>query len=160
MMKAAAAEPRQLYVEDMSIGDIMPERQFGPHTLVAAVYWAGIQENPAGLHFDRDHARNVLGAKSIVASGALRQSLLVRAIMEWLGPRAFLRSMTLRHTAPTYEGDMQYYSARVCETPARDAEPLIGLELSGRNDENLAIMSGRCSILLPRRSGAVAAWIA
>jgi acyl dehydratase len=149
--EAPPVAARQLYVEDLAAGDAMPEREFGPHTLVAAVYWAGIQENPAGLHFDRDHARNVLGAKSIVASGALRQSLLVRAIMEWLGPRAFIRSMALRHTASTYEGDIQFYSASVARVE-KEPQPLLTLTLSGRNQHNETIVAGQCNVLLPGRA--------
>jgi acyl dehydratase len=136
--------------EDVAVGLEMPEREFGPHDLVAAVFWAGVQENKGLVHLDREHARTRRGAKSFIASGALRQSLLVRALTDWAGPRCFLRAMTLRHTASTYEGDMQRYSAKVVEKSEDPAESWIVCELDGRNQDGEPILRGRATLLLPR----------
>lgn len=147
----ATAPRRQRYFEDVEIGAEVTACEYGPHTLVTAVFWAGVQENPALLHLDRDHARRLRGAASIVASGALRQSLLVRTLTDWAGPRAFLRAMTVRHTASTYEGDMQRYAATVVEKSPDPERPWIVCELDGRNQHGEPIVRGRCTLLLPGR---------
>lgn len=151
MTEGTSTQERQVYFEDVEVGTQVPEREYGPHDLVTAVFWAGVQENPGLLHLDRDHARSLRGAKSIVASGALRQSFLARTLTDWAGPRAFLRSMELRHTASTYEGDMQRYAATVVEKSPDPEQPWIVLELRGRNQDDEEIIRGRCTLLLPGR---------
>ena len=143
-----------VYFEDVELGTVMPAVEYGPHSLVTAVFWAGFQENRSGLHFDRDYVQKSGGANSIVASGALRQSFLTRTLTDWAGPRSFLRAMTVRHTASTYEGDMQVYSANVVEKSQDPSEPWIVCELDGRNQNGEQILKGRCTLLLPSRAAA------
>ena len=140
------------YFEDVAVGTTIPEREFGPHDLVTAVFWASVQENAGPLHFDREYVRAHRGAKSIVASGQLRQSLLARAILDWAGPRAFLRAMTCRHTAQTYEGDMQRYGGSVLEISPDPAQPWIVCAFDGRNQDGEQLLRGRCTLLLPLRA--------
>jgi acyl dehydratase len=149
--RETTAEPKQLFFEDVVVGTKVPAREYGPHDLVTAVFWAGVQENPGLLHLDRDHARQHRRAPSIVASGALRQSLLTRTLMDWAGPRAFLHAMELRHTASTYEGDLQRYSATVVEKSHDPDRPWLTLELDGRNQNGEQIVAGRCTVLVPGR---------
>lgn len=151
MSGPAGVSTKHVFFEDVEVGTVVPERIYGPHTLVTAVFWAGVQENPGLLHFDRDHARQFRGAKSIVASGALRQSYLARTLMDWAGPRAFLSGMTVRHVAPTYEGDIQRYSARVIEKSLDSRNPSIICELEGRNQDGEQILRGSCTLRLPCR---------
>ena len=152
MIDIAAAEAHQAYFDDVAVGARLPLREFGPHDLVTAVFWAGVQENPGLLHLDRDHARSQRGAKSFVASGALRQSYIVRALLDWAGPRAFLRSMTIRHVASTYEGDLQRYSLTVIEKSSDPEDPWVLVEIDGQNQDAEQIVRGRCSVLLPQRT--------
>lgn len=141
----------QRYFDDIEVGMQIPVREYGPHALVTAVFWASVQENVGPLHFDREYVREFRGAKSIVASGQLRQSFLVRTLTDWAGPRAFLRAMTCRHTASTYEGDMQRYSATVIEKSSDREDPWVVCELDGRNQDDEQILKGRCTLLLPLR---------
>jgi len=142
----------QRYFDDVEVGMQIPVREYGPHDLLTAVFWASVQENAGALHFDREYVRAHRGAKSIVASGQLRQSLLARTILDWAGPRGFLRAMTCRHTAQTYEGDMQCYSAVVAEKSADSAQPWIGFAFEGHNQDGDQLLRGRCTLLLPLRA--------
>ena len=144
-------ETEQQYFEDVAVGTKIPMREFGPHTLTTAVFWAAVQENAGALHFDREYVREFRGAKSIVVSGQLRQSYLVRTLLDWAGPRGFLRSMDCRNTAQAYEGDMQRYSAVVVEKSADPEKPWIVCEFDGRNQDDEQLLRGRCTLLLPCR---------
>lgn len=152
MNDVAAAQARQVFYDDVSVGTEIPPRDYGPHDLVTAVFWAGVQENPGLLHLDREHARAKRGAKSIVASGALRQSFLVRMVLDWAGPRAFLRTMTIRHVASTYEGDMQRYTLSVAGKSPDPDDPWVALEADGRNQDGEQIVRAKCTVLLPLRA--------
>ena len=137
------------YFEDVEVGMAIPPRDFGPHTLTTAVFWAAVQENAGPLHFDRDHARAVRGAKSIVVSGQLRQSYLVRALLDWAGPRAFVQHMDCRNTAQVFEGDMLRYSAVIVEKSSDPGDPWIVCEFDGKNQDDEQLLRGRCTLLLP-----------
>jgi acyl dehydratase len=149
-MKSGMAQ--QLYFEDIQPGDSLPEREFGPLTLVDTVRWAGLQENWVRLHFDRDYVREHSKLKSFIASGAYRQALLIRMLTDWMGPRGFLRKLSLRHTHPTSEGDLMRYSGKVLETSTVHGQRWINCELVGRNQEGDEILKGSCSLILPLRA--------
>jgi acyl dehydratase len=151
-MSESTASIQRVYFESVDVGSLVPAVEYGPHSLVTAVFWAGFQENRSGLHFDREYVRKSGGAASIVASGALRQSFLTRTITDWAGPRSFLRAMSVRHTASTFEGDMQIYSASVVEKSQETTDPWIVCELDGRNQNGEQILKGRCTLLLPLQS--------
>jgi acyl dehydratase len=147
-----AVATQEVYFDDVDIGTALPEREFGPHTLAAAVRWAGVQENLGLLHLDRDHVRANSGLKTIIASGALRQSLLTRMLTDWVGPRGRLRKMSIRHRASTFEGDMQRYAVKVVEKSPDPSDPWVDCEFEGRNQDGEAILTGKCTLSIPTRA--------
>jgi acyl dehydratase len=152
MIRPLLVPTEQRYFDDVEVGTTIPERAYGPHDLVTAVFWASVQENAGPLHFDREYVRAHRGAKSVVASGQLRQSLLGRTLLDWAGPRGFLRAMNCRHTAQTYEGDLQRYSATVVEKSPDAADSWIICAFDGRNQEGEQLLRGRATLLLPLRA--------
>ena len=145
---------QSIYFDDVSVGDTIPEREYGPLTIVDSVRWAGLQENWQHLHYDRDHVRQHNGLKTFIASGAYRQALLMRMLTDWIGPRGWLRKISVRHTYSTFEGDMMRFSARIAEKSGAASDPWIVCAITGTNQEDRQILTGRCTLILPfRRSG-------
>src|ERR1051325_8238000 len=142
---------RQIFFDDVSVGDLIPPRQFGPLTVVDTVRWAGLQENWQHLHYDRDHVRQHNGLPTFIASGAYRQALLTRMLTDWIGARGGLRKLSVRHTHSTFEGDWMKFSGIVIEKSRDPAEPWIVCELEGRNQADLQILTGRSTVIFPRR---------
>ena len=58
-----------IYFDDVTVGDPIPPREYGPLTIVDTVRWAGLQENWQHLHYDRDHVREHNGLSTFIASG-------------------------------------------------------------------------------------------
>jgi acyl dehydratase len=144
---------QRVYFEDVEPGTAVTGQEFGPHTLVSAIRWAGVQENPSPTHTDRDGARAMRGVRGIISSGAQRESYLAKTLMDWVGPRGDLKKMSLRHTASTFEGDMQRYSATVVEKSPSADDPWVVCEFEGRNQDGEPILRGRCTLMLPTRAG-------
>ena len=144
---------QKIYFEDVRPADSIPSRQYGPLTIVDTVRWAGLQENWQHLHFDRDHVREHNGLRTFIASGAYRQALLMRMLTDWIGPRGFLRKLSLRHSYSTFEGDLMRYTGRVVEKSSNPDDPWIICELEGENQEGRQILTGRCTLALPLRAG-------
>jgi acyl dehydratase len=143
---------QQIYFEDVNVGDAVPAREHGPLTIVDTVRWAGLQENSQRLHFDRDHVRQHNGLKTFIASGAYRQALLMRMLTDWIGPRGWLRKISVRHTYSTFEGDRMRFGARVIQKSLDPSDPWVDCELEGRNQDEKEILTGRCRLMLPRRT--------
>lgn len=142
---------QQVYFEDVEPGYELPGREHGPLTIVDTVRWAGLQENWQHLHYDRTHVREHNGLHTFIASGAYRQALLMRMLTDWLGPRGWLKKISLRHTYSTFEGDAMRFSARVVEKSADASDPWIACTLEGKNQDDKQILSGRSILILPRR---------
>jgi acyl dehydratase len=140
-----------IYFDDVSVGDTIPECEYGPLTIVDTVRWAGLQENWQHLHYDRDHVRQHNGLKTFIASGAYRQALLMRMLTDWIGPCGWLRKISVRHTYSTFEGDRMRFSARIAEKSGAAADSWIVCELAGMNQENRQILTGRGTLILPCR---------
>ncbi len=139
------------YFENIDVGDSIPAREHGPLTIVDTVRWAGLQENSQHLHYDRDHVREHNGLKTFIASGAYRQALLMRMLTDWIGPRGWLKKISVRHTYSTFEGDTMRFAARITKKSADPADPWIDCELDGKNQEEQQILTGQCTLILPHR---------
>ena len=138
------------HFEEMQIGDALPSITHGPLTIVDTVRWAGLQENWQHLHYDRDHVREHNGLKTFIASGAYRQALLIRMLTDWIGPRGWLRKINIRHTYSTFEGDHMIFGGRVMRKSDSREHPWIECELKGKNQEEREILTGTCTLILPR----------
>jgi acyl dehydratase len=142
---------QELYFENINVGDSIPSREYGPLTIVDTVRWAGLQENTQHLHYDRDHVREHNGLRTFIASGAYRQALLIRTLTDWIGPRGWLRKMSVRHTYSTFEGDLMRFSGQVVEKSDNASDFWIACDIEGKNQEDRQIVTGRCMLVLPRR---------
>lgn len=142
---------REIYFEDIEVGHALAVREFGPLTIIDTVRWAGVQENTARLHYDRDYVREHSGLKTFIASGQYRQALLMRMVTDWIGPRGMLRKLGLRHTASTFEGDWMRFSGKVVEKSPSADDPWVSCELEGANQEGKQILTGRCTVVLGTR---------
>lgn len=141
----------QVHFEDVVVGAEIPGREYGPLTIVDTVRWAGLQENWQHLHFDRDYVRNHNGLKTFIASGAYRQALLMRMLTDWIGPRGWLQKISIRHTYSTFEGDMMRFSAKIAAKSSEGSDSFVICDLEGTNQETRQILTGRCTLVLPRR---------
>jgi acyl dehydratase len=134
---------------ELEVGDEFVTAEFGPLTIIDTVRWAGVQENVEQLHFDREFVRENSRLRTFIASGGYRQALLARALTDRIGPRGKLLQLRVRHTAPTFEGDMLRYSARITETTKSREGIAITCEVEGKNQQNERILVGSCIVLVP-----------
>jgi acyl dehydratase len=146
---------QELYFEDLNAGDPIPSREYAPLTIVDTVRWAGLQENTQHLHYDRDHVRQHNGLPTFIASGAYRQALLIRMLTDWIGPRGWLRKISVRHTYSTFEGDTMRFGGRILNKSTESSDSWITCDLDGRNQTDKQILTGRCTLIIPRRAGKI-----
>jgi acyl dehydratase len=133
----------------IAVGDVVVEAQYGPLSIDDTVKWAASQEIWERLHFDREFAREHSGQRTFIASGAYRQAMLARMVTDWLGARGILRTMGVRHTAPTLEGDVMRFAATCVEKSRDPADPWIACDVIGTNQDGVTIMTGHITVRLP-----------
>jgi acyl dehydratase len=56
------------------------------------------------MHYDQDYAR-ALGLPDPVLDGQAQGAFFARAVMDWLGPTAFIRKLSFRMRAMVFPGD-------------------------------------------------------
>ena len=134
--------------DDINISDQLVAAEYGPVSIADTVRWAGVQENPERLHFDREFVRGNSGLRTFIASGGYRQALLARALTDRIGLRGMLLKLRVRHVAPTFEGDMLRFCARVTEKSTGANGTTIGCEVEGRNQQDEQILVGTCLLLV------------
>jgi len=88
---------------------------------------------------------------TFIASGAYRQALLIRTLTDWIGPRGWLKKISVRHTYSTFEGDLMRFGGRVLDKVTETFDSWITCDLEGKNQANRQILTGRCTLILPRR---------
>ncbi len=95
---------KQIYLEDVKAGDVMPPLTTDPINRVQLVKYAGSSLDFNPLHYDEDFAHKA-GLKGCIAHGMLSMGFLGRYAMNWGGPKAFVRDIDVRFTSPTDLGD-------------------------------------------------------
>jgi acyl dehydratase len=92
--------------------------------------------------------------RTFIASGDHRQALVAHTVTDWIGARGWMRTLSVRYTAPAFEGDLIRYGGRVVEKSPDASAPWIVCELEGSNQDGQRTLTGRCTIDLPRRHDA------
>jgi acyl dehydratase len=88
---------------DLRVGDRLPALAI-PVTPTSVMATALATRDYAPVHHDADRARE-LGSRTVFTSTHAVAGYLERLVLQWAGPRAFLRSLKLRLGVPNYAGD-------------------------------------------------------
>jgi hypothetical protein len=72
-------------------------------------------------------------------------------LTDWIGPRGWLRRISVRHTHSTFEGDLMRFSGQVVEKSTDPLDLWILCDIEGKNQEARQILTGRCALILPHR---------
>ena len=101
-------------LQQISRGEKLPplEKTF---TLVDLVLYGGATWDWNRMHYDVEHAHR-LKLPAPVIDGQEFGAFLARAALEWAGPRAFLKRLTMRMKAMAFAGDTLRVEGEVKET--------------------------------------------
>lgn len=56
------------------------------------------------LHYDLDYARAV-GLPKVIVDGQALGAVFAKSLLDWLGPRAFIRKLSVKYRAMVFAGD-------------------------------------------------------
>jgi acyl dehydratase len=145
----AATEQKQVYFEDVEVGQEVPSIKISPSTQ-QLVHWAAASGDYYQIHYDTEFAKST-GLQSIIVHGALKHALLGRMLWEWV----------------RYDGKIQRYgvSYRGMDLPAQEmtlrgtvtgkrqenGENLVELEIWSENPQGQKTTPGTATVILPSR---------
>lgn len=140
--------PRTLSVADLREGQAVPvlERTL---TLVHLVAYAGATWDWHRLHYDPDFAA-FRGLPRPVVDGQMLGALLAEALLDWLGPRAFIRRLSFRLRGMVFAGDTVRCDGEVAALGTGAAGDVVTVAQQIRVGERLAVEPASAEVLLPR----------
>jgi acyl dehydratase len=172
--------PTVRHVEDVAVGDEVPEIIKGPYTATTAVAYLlgwgglyvrahgdafglyerhpalaipnewGVPEPPERVHWDPDMARRV-GVPGAYDYGPERVSWLGHLVTDWMGDAGFLRRLHVQLRRHNLIGELVTCRGRV-EAVDR-GERVVVLALEARNQDGAESARGRAEVVLPTREG-------
>jgi acyl dehydratase len=89
------------------------------------------------MHYDGDYVRS-LGLPGPMLDGQAQGAFFARAVMDWLGPRAFIRRLSFRMRAMIFPGDTIMVEGVVREATRSGGDVVIVLDQTIKVGERLA----------------------
>jgi len=74
----------QLYFDDVSTGDAIPEASAAPSEL-QIFFFSAVTNNGHRIHYDLPYAKTE-GLPNILVQGPLQAALLAKTLTDWIGP--------------------------------------------------------------------------
>ena len=105
---------QEVYFEDITVGDEMPELVKGPVVKLQHVMYAGASGDFNPLHTDDDFAKAVGMKDGVISHGMLIMGFVGQAITSWI-PRKYVKKYGVRFAGMTRPGN-----TITCEVVAHD----------------------------------------
>jgi acyl dehydratase len=118
-------------------------------TQVRLVAYGGATWDWHRLHYEPAYAaaRNIAGP---IVDGQMFGALLAEALLDWLGPRAFIRRMSFRLRAMVFAGETVRCEGEVASIVAEPGGDVVRVTQRVRVGERIAVEPASAEIVLPR----------
>ena len=139
-----------VYFEDVTVGDTMPEwsRQ------TAFMNWnryAAVNDEFVDIHMDDEAGRRALNESGAFGMGNLRYAYIVNALQDWVGDEAQIREIGCEFRAINQKHDVLTVVGEVTETRTVDGEHQIVLTVDVVNQDGVKTCPGHAVVAVPAR---------
>ncbi len=141
----------QLYFEDVSSGDTLPETSAAPSEL-QIFFFSAASNNGHRIHYDLPYAKTE-GLPNILVQGPLQSALLAKMLTDWIGPAGCLTRIQLQNRGNAFPNEKLTYGGVVVGKREEEGKLLVDCEIFERNESGAILMPGTASVSLPRRPG-------
>ena len=108
-----------------ALGDAVPAFEH-PVTTAGLMAYGAATWDWHRLHYDGDYAR-AQGLPGVVLDGQALGAFFARAVIDWLGPRAFVRKLSFRMRAMVRPGDTLRCEGEVTAVETRDGATIVAV---------------------------------
>ncbi len=139
----------QLYFDDVSKGDALPEANAAPSEL-QLFFFSAASNNGHRIHYDLPYAKTE-GLPNLLVQGPLQSALLAKMLTDWAGPRGRLVKIAIQNRGNAFPNEKLTYGGAVVDKREEDGQLLVDCEIFERNESGAVLMPGTATVSLPRR---------
>ncbi len=144
---------RQLYFDDVEVGQELPPLVIGPMTTTHAFRWSAAIENWHRIHYDQDFAVYHDGLPNVLIHGSWKQSIMPRYLKDLCLPDGWMWKVSFQHRAMIVPGDTITCWATVDKKYEADELGFVELGVGMRLQNDIETCPGVATIVLPIRGG-------
>ena len=140
---------RQLYFEDVEVGDEVPavvERVSNAQLF----FFSAATYNGHRIHYDLPYAKSE-GHAALLVHGPLQSALMAKTLTNWIGPLGRLRRLRVQNRASAHPDEDLTFSGRVTAKRQEDGRALLELDVWESKADGQVIMPGSATVELPCR---------
>lgn len=150
----------QLYYEDVSVGDSVRPLYFYMDQM-QLIKWSDVSGNTDAGHWHIWHNRHREvsptetegGGHDPSVTGQFKTALMERMLMDWAGPRAWVKKMAVQYRVWDHFFELKAFTATVTDKREEDGEFLVDVELRMAREDGRVTTKGMASLALPSRAG-------
>jgi acyl dehydratase len=143
------APETQVYIEDVSTGDRIPElvKRCTPRQLVM---WAAASGDFYEIHYDVEYARSI-GLQGLLVHGALKNAFLGHLLHEWVAPAGRIVRYGCSYRGLDFPDQDLRCRGTVTDIADRDGEHLVDLDIWIEDPSGTVTTPGTATVVLPSR---------
>ncbi len=140
---------KELYFEDVNVGDDIPSLAKEPTTQQLVMY-AGASGDFYQIHYDHHFAVNAGLNDGVIVHGMLSMGWVAQMLTDWL-PDWGLRKIDVRFSAMAIPGDTITCKGKITEKYQENGKNYINCEISCENQEGAKTVMGTATAELPSK---------
>jgi acyl dehydratase len=140
---------KEIYFEDVNVGDAMPTLVKDPITNVQLVKYSGASGDFNPIHTDQEAAK-ASGLGGTIAHGMLIMGFVGQAVTDWI-PKKYVKKLGVRFAGMTRPGDVVTVTGTVTAKKEEGNEKRIVCELTAKNQKDALLVAGSFEAALPSR---------
>ncbi|MFM9886176.1 MAG: MaoC/PaaZ C-terminal domain-containing protein [Burkholderiales bacterium] len=136
-----------LHASGLAIGQSIPP-QARTFTTVDLVAYGAATWDWHRLHYDVDYARSV-NLPNVIIDGQAYGGVFAKALIDWAGPRAFIRKLSLKYKSMAFAGDKLVATGEVTAIHADGDHDIVSVTQRLKNGDRV-VAEANAQVRLPR----------
>ena len=141
----------KVYVEDVNVGDALPDLGKGPIQQIQLTRYAGASGDFNPIHQDDEFAK-AAGMGGVFGHGMLTMGFVGQCVTDWAGAGT-VKKLGVRFAGLVRLKDVITCQGRVLDKSSKNGTHLVDLELWAQNQKGEKVVTGKATVALPSRDG-------
>jgi acyl dehydratase len=139
----------QVYAEDVSVGQALPELVKGPIQQIQLTRYAGASGDFNPIHQDDEFAK-AAGMGGVFGHGMLTMGFVAQCVTDWAGAGS-VKKLGVRFQGLVRLKDVITCKGRVLGTSSKNGTHLVELSLWAENQKGEQVVTGKATVAVPSR---------
>jgi acyl dehydratase len=144
---------QQVYLDDVTVGQAIPEVVKGPMTSAHIMRWSASMENWHRIHFDKEYTVQHDKLPDIMVNGSWKQHVLTQMLKDWAGLEGWAWKIGFQYRDMDIPGDVITAWGKVTKAYEKDGLGYVELEIGLKNSRGAESTKGTAVVVLPKRGG-------